>query len=218
MNMYKRQIVWIVLLFLTRFALPQQITEIDTSGFDSLYTNVKTKNPDIMMLQEEIHQAEEQLYQSKVSFLRNFRLGMTFNQADQNIDPALTGLVPDFGVNVSLDIESFFSTPSRIKESKAKLRSTQIALNKMEGEVKKDFFNRYITFKHAIKVYQVELEKYRAINDVYETSKKRFMAGEIGLDEHDSTIETYSKAKKDKLDAELELYMSRAALIEMLEY
>lgn len=197
---------------------PQAVTEIDTSGFDSLYSNVKTKNPDILILREDIHQAEEQLYQSKVSFLRNFRLGMTFNQADQNLDPALTGLVPDFGVNVSLDIESFFSTPSRIKESKAKLRSTQIALNKMEGEVRKEFLDRFLAFKHAIKIYQIELEKSRALDDVYKTSQKRFMAGEIGLDEHGSTIETFSKAQKDKLDAELNLHLARAALVEMLEY
>ncbi len=197
-------------------ARAQQIAQIDTTGFDSLLGTILRDHPEIRIQNQEVQRYREQVYQSKVSFLRNFRLGMNFYQADPNINPEVTGLVPRFGINLSLDLESFFATPSRVRESQADLKAASIKLEQTRAQTRREVLSRYLELKKAVQTYQIELEKYRAIHDIFVTSEKKFLAGEITLESYSQMVENHANAKQGLLEQEFNVHLARAQLLELV--
>ncbi len=194
----------------------QLITQIDTTGFDSLLTKVLEKNPLLLIKKENVSLQEEYVFQSKMAFLRNLKLGFQFNQSTDATRNAI-GIVPKFGFNIQIDFESIFTTPSKIRQAKMDLRKAEHEYNYSRTDLKYELLTLFIQFKKAIQSYQVQLEQYQAISDKYTLLLEKFKNGEIALEEYTKAVDEITKGKEDLLRAELSVTSAKAALMKLVD-
>lgn len=213
--------VWLVLLVAVVMATPekgasQYMARIDTTGFDSLWTKVAAKNPMLLTKKEEIAFSEEHLFQSKVSFLRNLKLGFQFNQATDATQNAI-GIVPEFGFNIQLDFESIFTTPSKIRQAKIELRKSEQAYLSSRTNLKYELLRLFVEFKKAIESHHVQLEYFQAAQDKFSVAVEKFKNGEMALEDYTKAVDEKSKALEDLLRAELNVHAAKASLMKLVD-
>ncbi len=211
--------IWLLLLITLLALLPvttrgQQITHIDTTGFDSLLAKVIEKNPMLLIKKEEISLREMNVFQSKMAFLRNLKLGFQFNQATDATQNAI-GIVPKFGINVQLDFESIFTAPSKIRQAKIELRKAEHEFIYSRADLKYELLTLYIQFKKAIQSYRVQLERYQAISDKYAVIVIKFKNGELPLEEYTKAVDERTEVMEDLLVAELDVKTAKAVLMKL---
>ena len=199
-------------------AYGQQISHIDTTGFDSLLTEVYHSSPLLKIKKETISEQQEKVLQSKLSFLKNFKIGFQFYRSNTTVYDEQLGVVPRFGFNIQLDFESFFATPSRVREARTALRAAEYDFVQSRASLRVELLTRYATFKMALQSYQIKLEKYRIANELLSMAKNKFGSGEIPLDQYTKSIENEANAHENLLRAELDLQIAKASLIQLLEY
>lgn len=195
----------------------QEISQIDTSGFHAFLKLMYRTNPALEMKAAEIHRQEENVFQNKLSFLRNFRLGLQFNQTNTLDAQNTLGLVPKFGLNIQIDFESIFTTHSKIRQAKQEHYAAELDYWQTHASLKKELFTRYTNFQKSIQSYEIQLEKYRTIQELYLIAQKKFTSGEISLDEYSSIVEENATAHENLLTAELNIYTSKASLMELID-
>lgn len=194
----------------------QPITQIDTTGFDSLLTKALEKNPLLLIKKENVSLQEEYVFQSKMAFLRNLKLGFQFNQSTDATRNAI-GIVPKFGFNIQIDFESIFTTPSKIRQAKIDLRKAEHEYNFSRTDLKYELLILFVQFKKAIQSYQIQLEQYQAISDKYTLVLEKFKNGEIALQEYTKAVDEITKGKEDLLRAELSVTSAKAALMKLVD-
>lgn len=188
------------------------MTHIDTTGYDSLLSFCLNTNPLLLIKQEDISRQQENVFQSKIAFLRNLKLGFQFNQSTDATQNAL-GIVPKFGINIQLDFESIFTTPSKIRQAKIDLRKAEHEYIHSRTELKYELLSLYVQFKKAIKSYQLQLENHQAISDKYSLAREKFKNGELPLEEFTKAVDEMTKSKEDVLQAELDVITAKALLM-----
>lgn len=195
----------------------QEIALIDTVGFDSLLAKMYSDNIDLQKQLENVKIEKEKLFQSKMSFLRNLKLGFQFYQANTTNTLDEYHFVPRFGLNIQLDFESIFTSPSKIKEARSELHKAEFDLEASKDQLKLELLKKYMTFKKSIQLYQNELERYRTIHELHQIANQQFSNGEISFEEFSNSILNDSKALENLLSAEYELKLTRAELVSLIE-
>jgi len=208
----------IVFLLNTAPVHSQQLSQIDTTGFDSLLTLLYKKNFLLKEKKENVVQKREELFQNKISFLRNLKLAFQFNNANaSDASQDYYTFIPRYGINLQLDFESLITTFSRIRQAKSVLRASEFEFFRSRANLKLELFARFAAFKKALLDYQIELEKSRAVDELTTIAQKKFANGEINISQYSDAIDSQTDARKDLLQSELELQLSKASLLELLE-
>ncbi len=213
-----RFIATFVLLFILGNAcLGQEIAELDTTGLDSLKKAFEQFNPELRIQEAKINVAKEKYFQEKMSFLRNLRIGIQFNQANSTLEEqTMAGLVPKYGLNLSLDLESIITTSSRTKVAKLELEQARWEYQKTKTTLENQLYLEWINFKRALKAYEDALEVFRMADQAYKIAKKKFANGEIQYTELAAQMETHSKAYTKLLDAQVAVHQAKAALMDLI--
>lgn len=214
----KRYLLTIVMSFICVSSLTgQYVSMIDTTGFDSLYSVFLKNNPELQIQRENIQQKREQVFLSKVSFLRNLRFGFQFYRSSSTIYQTESQYVPRLGVSISLDFESLFTTKSRIRQANSEVSVAYLDSVQISAKLKVDLFVRFVGFKKALKSYQLQLARTQSANEIFKMAEKRFANGEIPLDQYSAARDDRAAAENDLLTAEMELQIAKASLLELLE-
>lgn len=212
-------LIVVIVLILTAEANSQEIGLIDTAGFAVLLEKLYRNHPELKIKQENVEQQKEEIVQAKMNFLNNLTLGFQFYQSPPiyTYEYDRSGISPHFGLTIGLNFESLLTTPSKIRQSKARLRAAEEEYIETRSQLKRQLFERFVAFKGAMQTYQLHLEKYRVIETHFNILQKKFENGEVLYKEFVDALREKAIAQEDLLDAEIKLKAAKARLSEMLE-
>lgn len=206
-----------IFILLGNACFAQEIAELDTTGLDSLKKVFELRNPQLQIQEAKIGIAKEKYFQEKMSFLHNLRIGIQFNQANSAAqEQTMAGLVPKYGLNLSLDLESIFTISSRTKVARLQLEQERLDYQRTKIKLENELYLNWINFKRALKSYEDALEVYRMADQAYEIAKKKFANGELQYPDLADRMESHSKAFTKLLDAQVAVHQAKAALRELL--
>lgn len=138
----------------------------DEAALDSLVTLAVQNSNLLKAMDQEILMHTEEILQKKRSWVSSFRLGVnvfsattTLNSADQSV--TTYGLLPNVGLNLSVDPEKLLNRSSYVRQSEDKREYTRYVQANHRMVIKKDILNlfyEYLTMLESVDIRRQSLD------------------------------------------------------------
>lgn len=161
-------------------------------------------------------QAEEELHQSKWSWLDAINFAYLF-------DPSVTSTTTNsqdksqrFGVGLTVNLGMLFRVPSVIRQSEEEVKIADANLMTHRLYIRTQVIQRYWQFKQNVSMLRIRTD---AMNDVQSSLvlvRYRYENGEVTLEQYNSALTAYTDSQEKQIVSLSEMYSSKAALEEIL--
>ena len=161
--------------------------------------------------------AEEDLFQRKWSWLDNLNLTYQYNpQPGSTLDPNDNSSLPRFGIGVSINIGSIFSTPSKISQGKYYLERAKLGVVQQKLYIRSEVTKRYAYYIGNINLMKIRTQ---AVNDAQSSLtsvKYKYESGQVSLEEYDRALRTYTDNLERQAVAEMDVQFNKANLEQLV--
>ncbi len=223
MLVFKQIIVFIILLILFAIKTNSQ------SGIQNQFGNDSTKAklercielalefyPDHKVYELYLKTAEEELSQTKMSWLNSFTLNWRYYPASE--DETRSSLLPSLGVGLSVNIGSILATPSKVTEAEQSVKIAENSIaskrNYLIAEVKRRFF-RYLQNLEMLGVHSQSLDNAEMM---YELITHKYENGEVGLEEYTKYSGLFQDARENFVKSRGDYMWAKSSLEELIGY
>lgn len=218
----------VLLLFIflsTEIAFSQidtnRIVEPNPSITDTIEYLVKIawdNNPMPQLYRSKKIQAEEELHQSKWSWLDALNFTYTFDPSGSNTNSSVqsTDKLQRFGVGISVNIGSLFRVPSVIRQSEEEVLVANANLLNHRLYIRTQVIQRYALYKQNIAMLRIRSE---AVNDSQSTLmlvRYRYENGETTLETYNNALRVYTDNQERQAVSIGDLAFTKASLEEIL--
>lgn len=161
--------------------------------------------------------AEEDLFQRKWSWLDNLNLTYQYNpQPGNNTNPNDNSSLPKFGIGISVNIGSIFTTPSKIAQGKYYVERAKLGVVQQKLYIRSEVSKRYAHYIGSIKLLKIRTQAADDAQSTLTLIKYKFETGEVNLEEYNKALRTYTDNLERQAVSETDIQFNKANLEELL--
>lgn len=173
--------------------------------------------PDNLANQYLVDIAEEDLFQRKWSWLDNLNLTYQYNpQPGTSTNPNDNSALPKFGIGVSINIGSIFTTPSKISQGKYYVARAKLGVVQQKLYIRSEVSKRYAYYIGNINLMKIRTQ---AVNDAQSSLvniKYKYESGQVDLEEYNRALRTYTDNLERQAVAEMDVQFNKANLEQLV--
>jgi outer membrane protein TolC len=162
-----------------------------------------------------IKQAKEKYYQAKNSWLNNLNLFTNFNSFN-NTQVTNFSVVPNLGLGVSLNVGSLYLLPSRTRDAREEKFVAENECNAQKMFIKAEVKRLYSDYELSIQLLKFQTLASEEMRMTMQIVKKRFLNGEVSVEEYNKAYGGYIQSKQGALTSEANLRSAKASLEEYI--
>lgn len=149
----------------------------------------------------EIKEKQEQIGREKLGWLSSLRMGVQFLNVTQDFDAQVTrvGVLPSLGVNIQIDFERLFTTPSKIRTARLQKEKAHHTLGVMEQDLIERLQSLYYELKLLYSQSEIRYQTYITISEQLLLVEQRFKRGEESLESYLNALTSVDNAKESYL-------------------
>lgn len=171
---------------------------------DSLVTRVLSNSNLIKAIDQEMVMYDEEIKQNKRSWISSFRLGVNVFSANTTLDAnnesyTTYGLLPNVGLNLSIDPAKLVNRKSYVRQSESKREYSRYIQEDAKTKLKKDILNLYYDYLGLLESVNIRHQAYTTRQQQQEFLDESFRAGNA----------SYTEA----LIAENQVHLAKEALV-----
>ncbi len=176
-------------------------------------------NPDNAALERMMNIEDEKIQLAKKDWTKGVRA--TFNLNDQNVanDPTANPdavLYPRYNIGVTFSLADVMLRPHNVKIAKEGRKISEDRVNQQKVFIRAEVFRRYNAYEASIEKLKLYTEVESVMYTTYITVKSNFEIGMATIEAYNSASGAYTEAKVDKLEAEIEVKVTKIALEELI--
>lgn len=194
--------------------LPEPPTAIVLPNIGDLEAQTLEKSALLKSQLVEIKEKHEQIGREKLGWLSSLRMGVQFLNVTQDFDAQVTrvGVLPSLGVNIQIDFERLFTTPSQIRTARLQKEKAIFELNVMEQNLMERTQTLYYDLKLLYSQADIRYQTYFTISEQLLLVEQRFKRGEETLESYLKALNSVDEAKESYLMIFFELEKKHALL------
>ncbi len=173
--------------------------------------------PDNLAQRYLIDIAEEDLFQRKWSWLDNLNLTYQYNpQPGTSTNPNDNSSLPKFGIGISVNIGSIFTTPSKISQGKYYVARAKLGVVQQKLYIRSEVTKRYAHYMGNINLMKIRTQ---AVDDAQATLtlvKYKYESGQVSLEEYDKALRTYTDNLERQAVSEMDMLFNKADLEQLV--
>lgn len=174
-------------------------------------------NPMPQLYRSKKVQAEEELHQSKWSWLDAINFAYLF-------DPSVTSTTVTgteqssqrFGVGLTVNLGMLFRVPSVIRQSEEEVKIAESNLMTHRLYIRTQVIQRYWLYKQNISMLRIRSDSMNDVQSSLMLIRYRYENGEVTLEQYNSALTAYTDSQEKQIVSLSEMYSSKAALEEIL--
>ena len=186
-----------------------------TAFLEKLISLAHEYYPDHKVYQLYLNAAEEELFQTKWSWLNNMNLTWQYSPTRQ-IAQDQVGVLPEFGIGISVNLGSIFNTPSKVRQAEQQVEIAKNSIvskrNYLEAEVRR----RYARYLQNLDMYRIHSNSVDEAELMYKMIKHRFERGEIGLEDFTKFNGLLNDARENMSKSRGDLFWAKSSLEELI--
>ncbi|MEQ8469750.1 MAG: TolC family protein [Marinoscillum sp.] len=155
---------------------------------DSIVTRVIVSSNLLKAIDQEIMMYDEEILQNKRSWISSFRLGVNVFSANTSLDQTnesvtTYGLLPNVGLNLSIDPEKLVNRKSYMRQSANKREYSRFIKADSRQTLKKDILNHYYDYLSLLETVNIRQLGYETRKQQEEFLNSSFRNGEASYSE-----------------------------------
>lgn len=190
----------------------------DTSDYLEKLIYIAWQNyPDNLAQRYLVDVAEEDLFQRKWSWLDNLNLTYQYNpEPTSNLNSNNTTSLPRFGIGISVNIGSIFTTPSKIAQGRYYVERAKLGVIQQKLYIRSEVSKRYSHYMGNINLMKIRTQ---AVNDAQSSLtlvKYQYESGQVNLEEYNKALRTYTDNLERQAVSEMDMLFNKADLEQLL--
>lgn len=172
--------------------------------------------PDNLAQKYLIDIAEEDLFQRKWSWLDNLNLTYQYNPQPGTTNQNDNSSLPRFGIGISVNIGSIFTTPSKISQGKFYVERAKLGVIQQKLYIRSEVSKRYAYYLGNINLMKIRTQ---AVNDSQASLtlvKYKYESGQVDLEEYDRALRTYTDNLERQAVSEMDVQFNKANLEQLV--
>lgn len=199
-----------------KIIVTDQISEI---SFEERLIQLAWRNhPSNKVVTQRVDMAQTQRAQARWSWLDNIYLEGNYNEftGKDDVDDIARAFYPRYNIGVRLPLSTFAQTPLNAKVANDRLLMTEYEVNQKKLEVRQDVLLAVERLKERFKIIKLRERIQEDYFLMYQSTEKKFRAGEISLDDYRSTSQAYYLKEEEIIQARSLFNQQRIALEAMI--
>jgi outer membrane protein TolC len=190
----------------------------DTSDYLEKLIYIAWQNyPDNLAQRYLIDIAEEDLFQRKWSWLDNLNLTYQYNpQPGITTNPNDNSSLPRFGIGISVNIGSIFTTPSKISQGKYYVERAKLGVIQQKLYIRTEVSKRYAHYMGNINLMKIRTQAADDAQATLTLVKHRYESGQVDLEEYDRALRVYTDNLERQAVSEMDMLFNKADLEQLL--
>ncbi len=160
-------------------------------------------------------QAEEQVLQSKLGWLKPVSIQLYYGEPHINPDFNST-FFPRYNLGVNVNIGEILTTPSRIREKEEEVNIATANLHTQKHFIRAEVIRRHQKYLMQLELLKVHIQIQEQTNNAFLDITRKFKEGRANLNEYTNTALVYNQSTERKLESEGELRIAKAQLEELI--
>ena len=202
-----------LLLFRSQSAAQETMMgDVNYTFLNRLIDTAKANYPKIHFYNHKTTVSELNVQKAKLSWFDVVSLSLIYspNNSTSLVNPIFSGYQAGINVNVG----SVITKPTQIKQAKEELAVTKTEKEEFLLQLESLVKQRYFTYIQKVVVLQSLASNVLDVESVVKDARYRFEKAEIKFSEYNETLVALSEAKQNKIAAEGEMTVAKAALEE----
>ncbi len=193
--------------------------QISSISFEERLVQLAWRNhPSNRIVSQRVEQAQSLRSKARWSWLDNIYLEGNYNEftGQENIDALARSFYPRYNVGVRLPLSTFVQTPLNAKVANDNVLITEFEVNEQKLEVREKVLSAVERLKERFKIVKLRERIQEDYFLMFQSSEKKFKAGEITLETYRGTSQAYYEKEEEIIQARSIFNQQRIALEAMI--
>jgi len=175
-------------------------------------------HPSNKVVTQNVEVAESQRAQARWSWLDNIYLQGNYNEftGKQDVDPLARSFYPRYNIGLRLPLSTFAQTPLSSKIANDRVLISEYEVNARKLEVRQNVLSAVEVLKERFKIIKLRERIQEDYFLMFQSTEKKFKAGEISLEIYRSTSQAYYLKEEEIIQARSNFNQQRIALEAMI--
>jgi outer membrane protein TolC len=178
--------------------------------------------PENKVIQHKVVQAQEQVRQSKISWLDP--VSIQFNLAEPRVNTILgtgnnefgSAFFPLYNLGFNINLGQVLATPSRIREKEEEVKIATQNVNSQKLLIRAEVIRRYQNYLLKQELLRVHIQIQEQANSAFLDITRRFKEGRANIDAYTNSALAYNQATESRIESASEVRKAQAALEELI--